>query len=277
MTARVSLTTSPAPAPDGSCPALAVHELSAGYRDAPHAVENVTFAVGHGERVGVVGPNGAGKSTLFKAIAGLIPHHTGYISLCGEDCATSHTLIGYVPQQDAIDWSFPVTVRDVVMMGRVRQIGWLRFPSRRDWETVDALLARVGMLDCRHRQIGQLSGGQRRRVFIARALAQQTDVLLLDEPFSGVDAAAEEEILATLDLLRAEGVTVILATHDMRLAASRFDKLLLLNRRVIAFGAADQVFRPELLEQAYGGRIGIFHEGERTLFIVDDHGGPDGG
>jgi manganese/iron transport system ATP-binding protein len=257
-----------------TCPALAVHELSAGYRGARQAIENVSFDVTHGERIGVLGPNGAGKSTLFKAIVGLIPHHTGHISMHGEDCKTSHDMIGYVPQQDEIDWAFPATVRDVVMMGRAREIGWLRFPSRHDWVAVDALLERVGMIAFRGRQIGQLSGGQRRRVFIARALAQQTDVLLLDEPFSGVDATAEEEILSTLDALHDDGVTFILATHDMGMAANRFDRLLLLNRRVIAYGPPEQVFTPETLSQAYGGRIGVFHEGQQTFIIVDEHGCP---
>ncbi len=277
MTTADTVITTPPPSPQATaCPVLTVHDLSAGYRGARQAIDQITFAVQRGERVGVVGPNGAGKSTLFKAIVGLIPHPTGHISIHGEDCQTSHNMIGYVPQQDSIDWGFPATVRDVVMMGRVRQVGWLRFPDRRDWAAVDAQLDRVGMADFRRRQIGQLSGGQRRRVFIARALAQQTDVLLLDEPFSGVDAAAEEEILATLDTLHDEGVTVILATHDMGLAAHRFDRLLLLNRQVIAYGTADEVFRPETLSKAYGGRIGVFHEGQQTFVIVDDHGCPGG-
>mgnify|MGYP005848900117 FL=1 len=258
----------------GRCPALAVHDLSAGYPGVRSAIEAISFEVMPGERVGVIGPNGAGKSTLFKAIVGLIPHHTGHISIHGEDCATSHRMVGYVPQHEEIDWSFPVTVRDVVMMGRTRQIGWVRLPRRRDWAAVDAALARVGMAGFRDRQIGQLSGGQKRRVFIARALAQETDVLLLDEPFSGVDAAAETEIFEVLDLLRAEGVTTLLATHDLRLATRRFDALLLLKRSVLAFGEPEAVFRPETLREAYGGRVGVFTEGQHTFIIVDEHGCP---
>ncbi len=265
---------SKAVSPGAGCPALSVVDLSAGYPGARDAIQGVTFDAEIGERVGVLGPNGAGKSTLFKAIAGLIPHHTGHISMHGEDCATSHRMIGYVPQHEEIDWSFPVTVRDVVMMGRVRTVGWLRRPRRRDWEAVDGQLARVGMADFRHRQIGQLSGGQKRRVFIARALAQETDVLLLDEPFSGVDAAAEGEILQALDVLRGAGVTVLLATHDLSLATRQFDRLLLLKRRVVAYGAPADVFRPETLREAYGGRIGVFGEGQETFFIVDEHGCP---
>ncbi len=253
--------------PGASCPSLVVHQLSAGYPGARNVIENITFDVSPGERVAAIGPNGAGKSTLFKAIVGLIPHHTGYVSLNDEDCATSHTMIGYVPQQDEIDWNFPVTVRDVVMMGRIRKIGWLRLARRRDWEAVDSLLARVGMADFRHRQIGQLSGGQRRRVFIARALAQETDVLLLDEPFGGVDVAAGEEILEILDALHDDGVTVIVATHNMSLAAGRFDKLLLVNRRLIACGKPDEVFTAETLGKAYGGRIGVFRDGQQTIVV----------
>ena len=206
---------------------------------------------------------------------GLIPHHGGHISIHGEDCRTSHNMVGYVPQHEEIDWRFPVTVRDVVMMGRLRQIGWFRWPGRRDWEAVDATLERVGMRQYRSRQIGQLSGGQKRRVFIARALAQATDVLLLDEPFSGVDANAENEIMELLDLLREEQVSVILATHDMHMAGRAFDRLLLLNRAVIAYGPPEEVFTPETLSKAYGGRIGVFQADGQTIIIADDHGCTD--
>lgn len=253
------------------CPALLVHELSAGYPGARVAIEKVSFSVPPGVSVAVLGPNGAGKSTLFKSIVGLIPHHTGHISLHGEDCATSHTHIGYVSQHEAIDFTFPVTVRDVVLMGLTRQIGWLRGPGRKHWAAADAALDRVGMGDFRQRQIGQLSGGQRRRVFIARALVQQTNVLLLDEPFSGVDAAAGEEIMRVLDSLHADGLTLILATHDMNLAATRFDRLLLLNHSVIAYGPREEVFTAEVLGQAYQGQIGVVQSGEGTVLIMDEH------
>ncbi|GAB4575571.1 MAG: metal ABC transporter ATP-binding protein [Anaerolineae bacterium] len=262
----------PQPGAGETCPALVVHDLSAGYPGAHSAINRISFTVQPGESVAVLGPNGAGKSTLFKAIVGLIPHTTGYISLYGEPCADSHRMIGYVPQQDAIDWRFPVTVRDVVMMGRARHIGWLRWPGRKDWQIVDALLDRVGMRPFRDRQIGQLSGGQRRRVFIARALAQETNVLLLDEPLSGVDVAAGEEIMAVLDVLHQEGVTIILATHDMSMAATRFDRLLLVNREVIAFGPADEVLTADNLSRAYEGQVGIIQHNGQTLLVVDEHG-----
>jgi ABC-type Mn2+/Zn2+ transport system ATPase subunit len=262
-------------APAGeACPALTVENLSAGYPGNREAMTGVSFSVRRGERVGVLGPNGAGKSTLFKTIVGLIPHHTGHISIHGEDCRTSHNMVGYVPQHEAIDWRFPVSVRDVVMMGRLRQIGWFRWAGRHDWQAVDDVLDRVGMLPFRDRQIGQLSGGQKRRVFIARALAQETDVLLLDEPFSGVDAAAENEIMDMLDLLRREQVSVILATHDMHMAGQAFDRLLLINRTVVAYGPPREVFTPDTLSRAYGGRIGVFRDSGQTIIITDEHGCP---
>ena len=249
--------------------ALAVRAVSASYLDARDAIQQVSFEVARGQRVAVLGPNGAGKSTLLKAIVGLIPFTEGEISINGQDCRTSHALVGYVPQQNAVDWNFPATVGDVVMMGRLRQIGWFRLPGRKHWDVVDHLLDQVGLYDLRKRRIGQLSGGQRQRVFIARALAQETNVLLLDEPFSGVDAAAEREILQVLDRLKADGVTVVIATHDLSMAASRFDRVLLIRQRVIAYGAPEAVFVPEHFQAAYGSQVGVFQNG--SFFVVDEH------
>lgn len=251
--------------------ALRVEGISAGYVGMRRAVADVSFDLGVGERIAVIGPKGAGKSTLFKALVGIIPHSGGQISLHGEDCRKSHTMIGYVPQHDDIDWSFPVTVRDVVMMGRTRQIGWLRWPGKADRVAVDAALAQVGMSAFAARQIGQLSGGQKRRVFVARALAQGTDVLLLDEPFSGVDVAAEHEIMETLDALHEQRISVLLATHDLNAAATKFDRLLLLNGCVIAFGTPDEVYVPDKLREAYGGRVGVFGSDAGMVFVADTH------
>ena len=211
---------------DNGAPVMTVHELSAGY-NGHRAIEGITFDVNQGERVGIVGPNGAGKSTLFKVLVGLLPHQ-GAISILGAPCRDSHTMIAYVPQHQMIDWGFPVTVWDVVMMGRARQIGYILPPRKRDRDAVTDALRRVGMWDLRKRQIGELSGGQRRRVFVARALAQQAGVILLDEPFSGVDAAAETDIFQVLDVLRDEGIAVLLATHNLVQAATHYDKLLML-------------------------------------------------
>lgn len=252
--------------------ALSVQGVAAGYPGERRALNAASFEVWPGESVAVIGPNGAGKSTLFKAIVGLLPFTEGSISIHGEDCRTSHNMVGYVPQHGEIDWSFPVTVADVVMMGRTRQIGWMRWPGRKDRQVVNDLLESLRLGHLAKRQIGQLSGGQKRRVFIARALAQETNVLLLDEPFTGVDATAEQEILDALDLLHQQGITVLLATHDLGKAARHFDKLLLLNRYVIAYGTAAEVLRPENLQQAYGGAIGVFEQDGRTLIFADEHG-----
>jgi ABC-type Mn2+/Zn2+ transport system ATPase subunit len=254
-------------------PALSVEDLSAGYPDDPRAVFDVTFDVWRGERVAVIGPNGAGKSTLFKAIAGVIPTTSGTISQAGRDCRSSHGLIGYVPQQNSVDWNFPATVGDVVMMGRAREIGWLRWPSRADWERVNHALTQVSMKSFINRRIGQLSGGQKQRVFIARALAQASSVLLLDEPFNGVDVTTIDEIMQTLDDLRDSGVTVIVATHDMELAATAFDKILLMKRRQIAYGVPSEVYTAETLKAAYGSRVNVLHDSDgTTLVVADEHG-----
>ena len=253
-----------------SITALTVDNLSAGYRGKDFAIADICFDLHIGERVALIGPNGAGKSTLFKTLVGMIPHQTGYISLHGEDCRTSHKLFGYVPQQEAIDWSFPATVEDVVMMGRVRKIGWFRMPSKHDRQIVQYALEQVGMSEFIHRQIGQLSGGQRRRVFIARALAQETDVLLLDEPFNGVDVNAEAEIFATLESLQEKGITMLIATHDLALANTRFDRVLALNCQLIADGEPKDVFTPDILRRVYGNRVGVFEYGGQATFVLEE-------
>jgi manganese/iron transport system ATP-binding protein len=204
--------------------------------------------------VAVVGPNGAGKSTLFKAISGIIKPTSGQISIFGQPPG-GHICIAYVPQRSQIDWSFPVTVADVVMMGRSGKIGLFRWPSKKDWEIVYDALEQVSMRELSTRQIGELSGGQQQRVFLARALAQEAELLLLDEPFTGLDAPSQQAILHILDIVRARGVTALVSTHDLDLAARNFDKMMLLNRRVIAYGPPDQVFVTEKLIEAYGGHI----------------------
>ncbi|RPJ00343.1 MAG: metal ABC transporter ATP-binding protein, partial [Chloroflexi bacterium] len=215
-------------------------------------------------------PNGAGKSTLFKALVGLLPHQ-GALSLAGASCQDSHTRIAYVPQHQAIDWNFPATVWDVVMMGRARQIGYVLPPRKRDRDAVHDALRRVGMWELRKRQIGELSGGQRRRVFVARALAQQASVLLLDEPFSGVDAAAETDIFQVLDVLRTEGVAVLLATHNLVQAATHYDKLMMLHRgRMVAYGTPEEVYTPDNLGATFGQRIALWQNGRQFVLIADD-------
>lgn len=253
----------------GTSPALVVRAVSAGYSTAPRAIEDISFSVNIGERIAVLGPNGAGKSTLFKAIVGLIDFNTGEISIHERDCRTSHALVGYVPQQNRVDWDFPATVRDVVMMGRLRKIGWFHHPGRRDRAAVEAALSRVGMADKAKRGVVDLSGGERQRVFIARALAQEADVLLLDEPFSAVDATAEREILDVLDRLREQQVTILIATHDLNLASTRFDRILLIRRHLVAYGTAREVFTAENFARAYGKQVGVFQDG--AFFVIDEH------
>ena len=218
--------------------------------DGHMALSSVTFDVDAGTLMGVVGPNGAGKSTLFNAIAGLLPVRQGKVTLHRVDQGGG--ALAYVPQQESVNWRFPVTVMDVVMMGRCCRLGWFRRPGKRDRELVNACLGRVGLWDHRSALMTELSGGQKQRVFVARALAQEASVLLLDEAFSGVDAGAQEGLVEVLQTLRDEGRIVLLATHDLTNLAGRFDQVLCLNRHVCACGPPDQVFTSEVMEQLYG-------------------------
>ncbi len=245
-----------------------LEHLTVRYNSHVPALEDVSFTLERGERVAVVGPNGAGKSTLFKVIAGILPPTSGQVDVYGR-CPNEHIRIAYVPQRSQVDWSFPVTVADVVMMGRVGRLGLLRWPRRRDWEIVDESLRLVDMAEMANHQIGELSGGQQQRVFIARALAQEAELLLMDEPFTGLDVPAQETLFRILDQLRGRGVTVMVATHDLNQAADRFDRLILLNRRLIAIGRATEVLTPAHLAAAYGGQITILETIEGMLVVPD--------
>ena len=218
--------------------------------DGHMVLSSVTFDVDAGTLMGVVGPNGAGKSTLFNAIAGLLPVRQGKVTLNRVDRGIG--ALAYVPQRDSVNWRFPVTALDVVMMGRCCRLGWFRRPGKRDRELVRACLGRVGLWDHRSALMTELSGGQRQRVFVARALAQEASVLLLDEAFSGVDVGAQEGLVEVLQTLRDEGRIVLLATHDLTNLAGRFDQVLCLNRHVCACGPPDQVFTSKVMEQLYG-------------------------
>jgi manganese/iron transport system ATP-binding protein len=236
-------------------------------RSTQFALKNVSFEVETGERIAVVGPNGAGKSTLFKLIVGTLKPNQGEVNVFGHG-PSGHICIAYVPQRSQIDWTFPVTVEDVVMMGRVGQIGLFRWPRRRDWDLVKVSLERVKALHLAKKQIGELSGGQQQRVFIARALAQEAELLLMDEPLAGLDAPSQEAIFDVLDALRPDGVTVLLATHDLNLAESRFDRMMLLNKQIVAFNKATAVLQPDNLLQAYGGHIHTVGEGD--ILLMDE-------
>ncbi len=214
------------------------------------ALTDISFEVVQGTLMGVLGPNGAGKSTLFDAIAGILPIASGTVDLRGAD--TRNGTLAYVPQRDSINWRFPATILDVVMMGRSGNIGWFRQPSKSDREKVRECLDRVGLWERRASLMTELSGGQRQRVFIARALAQEASIVLLDEAFSGVDVGAQEGIIEVLQSLRDDGMIVLLATHDLTNLAERFDQVLCINRHVCACGTPEEAFTPQVLEELYG-------------------------
>jgi manganese/iron transport system ATP-binding protein len=222
--------------------------------DGRRVLDDVTFNVPHGAHVAVVGPNGAGKSTLFKAIVGLLPLAAGTIEIHGRPQAENRYTLAYVPQREEVDWSYPLSVRDVVTMGRYRHLGRLRRVGARDREAVARALDELAIADLADRSIGELSGGQQQRVFLARALAQEPHVLLLDEPFTGVDATVREGILDALAGLAARGITVLASTHDLGVAAQRFGFALLLSRSVIACGPAAEVFTAETISRTFGSQ-----------------------
>lgn len=250
-----------------TAPILELTDVSVRY-DGATALESVSFRLEPGERVAVVGPNGAGKSTLFKVVAGVIQPSAGTIHIYGY-YPGGHICIGYVPQRSQVDWSFPANVADVVMMGRTGKLGLFRWPRRRDWAIVRQQLELVGMQDLAHKQIGELSGGQQQRVFIAQALAQEAELLLMDEPLTGLDIPAQEDILHIFDLLQEQGVTMMAATHDLNLAARHFDHVMLLNRQLLGFGKPHEVFTPENLRAAYGGHVTLMETEEGTLIVGD--------
>ena len=214
------------------------------------ALDNISFEVEAGEQIAIVGPNGAGKSTLFKLLAGILKPDEGKVEMFGSE-PDKHICIAYVTQSNQIDWSFPVSVRDVVMMGRIKEIGLFRRPRKRDHEIVMQSLQRVGAEHLVNKQIGELSGGQQQRVFIARALAQQANLLLFDEPLTGLDVPSQEAIFDILASLKEDGVTVLLATHDLHLAGEKFDRVMLLNKKILALGAGTAVLTSENLLKAY--------------------------
>lgn len=256
------------PAPhDQTAPTLELENVSARY-DGTWALEGVSFRVARGDQVAVVGPNGAGKSTLFNVVAGILQPQQGRVRVYGSGPG-GHICVGYVPQRNRVDWRFPVNVADVVMMGRVGQIGMLRRPSRQDWDRVRAALDQVEMGSFAQRQIGELSGGQQQRVFLARALAQEAELLLLDEPLAGLDLPSQEAILRIVAQMRDQGMTVLIATHDLNQAAEQFDKMILLNRRLVAYGPPADVLTPENLGRAYGGQLHVIHTQSGDVIVTD--------
>ena len=256
-------TPTPDPAPDG----IRASGASVVYRNGHVALRDANFFVPAGSVTALVGVNGAGKSTLFKAIMGFVPLAAGDIRIMGRSVkeALAANLVAYVPQSEEVDWSFPVLVEDVVMMGRYGHMGWMRRAKPADLQAVDTALQRVGMQDHRHRQIGELSGGQRKRVFLARALAQDGQVILLDEPFTGVDVKTEDRIVTLLRELRDEGRVMLVSTHNLGSVPQFCDRTILIRGTVLAHGPTETTFTPENLAQAFGGVLRQFTLGGDTL------------
>jgi manganese/zinc/iron transport system ATP- binding protein len=238
----------------GSPYAIEVSDLTVAYHDKP-VLWDIDLAVPAGVLMAIVGPNGAGKTTTIKAILGLVPVATGQVRVHGLPYAEARRRVAYVPQRGSVDWDFPTTVLDVVMMGLYGTLGWFRRPGRAHRQRAMEALASVGMEAFARRQISQLSGGQQQRVFLARALVQDADVFLMDEPFQGVDATTERTIIQVLKALRGEGKTVVVVHHDLQTVPDYFDWVTLLNVRRIASGPVSEVFTDENLRLAYGGRV----------------------
>ena len=251
---------------------ISARDVTVTYRNGHTALRDATFDIPKGTITALVGVNGAGKSTLFKAIMGFVPAAKGEITVLGMPVkeALKRNIVAYVPQSEEVDWSFPVLVEDVVMMGRYGHMGFFRHPKKSDHEAVTDALKRVNMVNFRHRQIGELSGGQRKRVFLARALAQEGQVILLDEPFTGVDVQTEDQIIDLLREMRDEGRVMLVSTHNLGSVPEFCDRTVLVKETVIAFGTTEQTFTHDNLELAFGGVLRHFVIGGSDLHDDDD-------
>ncbi len=260
---------------------ITANDVTVTYRNGYTALRNASFEIPTGTITALVGVNGAGKSTLFKAIMGFVPAAKGEITVLGMPVkdALRQNIVAYVPQSEEVDWSFPVLVEDVVMMGRYGHMGFLRRPSQLDHDVVTSSLERVNMIEFRHRQIGELSGGQRKRVFLARALAQEGKVVLLDEPFTGVDVQTEDAIIRLLREMRDEGRVMLVSTHNLGSVPEFCDRTVLVKETVLAYGLTETTFTHDNLELAFGGVLRHFvlggadlHDDEdgRTIRVITD-------
>ncbi|MEE9513353.1 MAG: metal ABC transporter ATP-binding protein [Anaerolineales bacterium] len=252
---------------DTSASPIHLHNVTLRYNGVS-VLEEINAEIPAGERIAIVGPNGAGKTTLIKLIAGLIEPTKGEINIFGHGPG-GHICIAYVPQRSQVDWDFPANVAEVVMMGRIHQIGFFHWPTRADWAIVRGALESVGMQAYSDHRIGELSGGQQQRVFLAQALSQEAEVVLLDEPLTGLDIPNQEAILLILDDLHQAGVTVLTATHDLNLAAKYFDQVMLLNRRLISYGPATNALTQAALIQAYGNQVHMLPGADGALVLSD--------
>ena len=245
-------------------PILDIHDVTVAYQRKP-VLWDVDLIMEKPQLAAIVGPNGAGKSTLIKAVLGLLPMASGSVRVLGEPVATQRKKIGYVPQRESVDWDFPVSVLDVVLMGTYGRLGWFRRPGHGEREWARQCLDKVGLSQFERRQIGQLSGGQQQRVFLARALAQKAEIYFMDEPMAGVDAATEQIIFELLRELRQQGKTIIAVHHDLRTVPQYFDWVALLNMRLVASGPVETTFTPENLRKTYGGRLAILDAAGEAL------------
>ena len=236
---------------------IEMHNVGVTYPNGQVALENVTGTIDTGTICGLVGVNGAGKSTLFKTLMGFIQPTTGYVNIAGKPIkqALKENLVSYVPQSEDVDWNFPVLAKDVVMMGRFGHMGFLRMPSKADKKAVEEALERVGMLEYQDRQIGELSGGQKKRVFVARALAQGGRLILLDEPFTGVDIKTENALIALFRSLAGDGHLILVSTHNLGSVPSFCNKVMLINKTLLAYGAVEKTFTQSNLAKAFGGML----------------------
>jgi len=250
--------------PPASPPLVEFHDVTVAYGRRP-VVWHVDLAVDAPCLFGIIGPNGAGKSTLLKAALGLVPVVGGDVRFFGRPLRDVRTRVGYVPQRETVDWDFPVSAMDVVLMGTYGRLGWFRRPGPRERRLAEESLDRVGLADVAGRQIGRLSGGQQQRVFLARALAQQADVYLLDEPMAGVDVRSQERIFGVLAGLRSEGRLVIVVHHDLRTAAEWFDRIALVDMRLVAAGPTIDVLTADNLRRTYAGQLEILEEVGRAV------------
>lgn len=253
--------------PPPPLPPLEIHDLTVSYEKKP-VLWNIDAVIPEGEIIGIIGPNGAGKSTLIKAIMGLIPAESGWVKIYGEPLSKMRNVVGYVPQRESVDWDFPVTVRDVVLMGTYGRLGLFRRPGKAERDLCDKCLDQVGMSNYVDRQIANLSGGQRQRVFLARALAQDSRIYLMDEPFVGVDAATEAAIIELLRSMKERGRTLLVVHHDLQTVREYFDSVMMLNMRLVAFGKTADVFTTPLLQKTYGGRLTILSEAAEEIAVT---------
>ncbi|MFQ5413662.1 MAG: metal ABC transporter ATP-binding protein [Phycisphaerae bacterium] len=244
--------------------ALEVHDMTVAYARKP-VLWDIDLMIPPGRLVGIIGPNGAGKSTLIKSILGLVPKASGRVEVFGRPYRRCRDVVGYVPQRESVDWDFPIDALNVVLMGRYGRLGWLRRPRARDRAVALKCLEQVGMADYARRQISQLSGGQQQRVFLARALAQDAQLYLMDEPLAGVDATTERAIVELLRALQARGRTVIVVHHDLQTVASYFDYVILLNMRVVAAGPTADCFTPANIRATYGGRLTVLDKAAEAV------------